>query len=173
MKVLLVFLLVSLLSLATGKLFGPCGSLSSTCVGPQSVNTDEYLALSAAEKNEIIFAHCPAPVLAHSQLTRMSTWRCPRQRRTRSSLQTVWRAQLLPAGSVDWRCRGCLLSQCARHSELRGMNCPGIRDCSSMVGERNTSIQWGLWVRWSGGTWGNILTPASLREQVRELCAFP
>jgi len=58
MKVLLVFLLVSLLSLATGKLFGPCGSLSSTCVGPQSVNTDEYLALSAAEKNEIIFANC-------------------------------------------------------------------------------------------------------------------
>ena len=55
---LLVFVFVSLMSLSTGKLFGPCGKLSSACVGPQSVNTDEYLLLSAAEKNKIIFAKC-------------------------------------------------------------------------------------------------------------------
>lgn len=57
MKVLLA--LLPLISLSTGKLFGDCGILSKDCEADStSVNGDEYLLLSAAEKNAIIFANC-------------------------------------------------------------------------------------------------------------------
>eukprot|EP00091_Calanus_sinicus_P018456 TRINITY_DN4220_c0_g1_i2.p1 TRINITY_DN4220_c0_g1~~TRINITY_DN4220_c0_g1_i2.p1 ORF type:complete len:357 (-),score=107.20 TRINITY_DN4220_c0_g1_i2:86-1156(-) len=57
MKVLLV--LLPLLSLASAKLFGSCGTLSKECASDStSVSSDEYLLLSAAEKNTIIWDNC-------------------------------------------------------------------------------------------------------------------
>ena len=56
------FMMVLKLSLllfvqVNGGLFSNCGKLSSTCVRDNSVNTPEYLALSAADKETKIMAN--------------------------------------------------------------------------------------------------------------------
>jgi len=77
MKVLLV--LIPFISWTTGALFGNCGALSKTCVtNTTSVSSDEYLLLSAAEKNAILWEKClknttSAPWLSGLELTGLFT----------------------------------------------------------------------------------------------------
>ena len=49
MITLTLFIAIST-TIVNGFFFNDCGRLSPTCVSENSVNTDEYLALSAAEK---------------------------------------------------------------------------------------------------------------------------
>merc|ERR1711936_104425 len=58
MMLMLELLLLCLASVASGALFGQCGSLSSSCDSNTTASSTEYVGLTAAEKMQLLWSKC-------------------------------------------------------------------------------------------------------------------